>query len=438
MILQSISRHAIMLGVTAAGVFFSLLPSALATVVEQVVVVVDGEPYTLSDLKVFARTRLRREFSTQDFVQVDNEGKELLEQFITEKLIAGEIKRLGINVSNKDIDGYIDRVKERARISNDQLRAALRREGVSMEEYRASIRAQLEKGELINRQVEKRVNITPEDVRRYYRTHSRRFMTKDKVHLSHILFRVLEGTPDQVKAAFSRALEVRERALRGEDFGQLARKYSDGAGASAGGNIGWVDRASLLNEIAEVAFTMSPGEISQPVRTSLGVHLLKLEGRRSAKLLPLSQVGRKIKEVLYAKALEERFQRWLKTDLRKKHRVDVRLPGFVFRAEETREGTVKSLMASASLRSDSEEHGFWSYLNPLSYIMSETPVEDETGENLAGESIVSLFGVPVFVTESADSVEEEPLIQPEEREGSGESEESQGFFSSIWDSISPF
>ncbi|MCZ6449768.1 MAG: peptidylprolyl isomerase, partial [Deltaproteobacteria bacterium] len=245
----------------------------LATVIEQIVVVIDGDPYTLTDLKDYVRAKSRRDISTKELTQPSTYSKAALEQFITEKLITSEVNRLGIKVGEGDIDEYIEQIKRRTGINDTQLRAALLRDGMKIDQYRASIRSEIEKRELINRQVEKKVNIIPEDVERYYQANKKRFMTKGRVHLRHILIQIPEdATPEQEKAALSRALKIRERALQGVDFGRLARKYSEGAGAPDGGDIGWVDRQSLLDEIAEVAFKSSPGEISLPVRTSLGVH----------------------------------------------------------------------------------------------------------------------------------------------------------------------
>jgi peptidyl-prolyl cis-trans isomerase SurA len=411
-------------------------------VVERVIVALNGEPYTLSDFNNFARANLKREFRTEDLTR-NEESKEALERFITEKLIAAEVKRLGLNVSEKNIDAYIGKVQKRNRISDADLRAALRQEGVSFEQYRASIRAEIEKGELINRQVQKKVNITSEDVKRYYTANRRKFMTKDEVHLHHFLIRIPNGAkPEHEKAMVSKALQIRELALEGEDFAQLARRDSQRASAFEGGDIGWVDRAALLTEIADVAFELSNDEISQPVRTSMGIHLVQLKARRIGKPLPLSEVEDKIRKELYAKAMEERFQKWLKSDLRKRHRVDVKLPGVVFRAEETKEGTVNSLMASESLKGSGKERGFLSYLNPLSYIVKETPVEDELGEDFSDEKTVSILGIPLFVTESAEETEEESLIQLDPEEETGKSSEtdesSEGSSRSIWDKINPF
>jgi parvulin-like peptidyl-prolyl isomerase len=423
------------------GLLFSLLSSpSSARVVELVLVVVNGEPYTLSNFRDYARTRMGREFLTGDIDQVGKEDQEVLEQFITEKLLAAEVKLVGIRVSEEEIEHYIGQIKEKNRISDQELQAALSREGVSMEKYRASIRAEIEKSEIINRQVRKRVNITSEDVERYYRANPMRYMIQERVRLRHILLGLPErASPEREKEVMAKVAEVRSRASAGEDFAELARSYTEGAGASAGGDIGWVSRGSLLGEIEEAAFNkLSLGEVSQPLRTSLGVHLIKLEAREPRRALPLSEVAGKIKEELYAKALEERFQKWLKSDLRRRHRVDVKLPGVVFRPEEEKKGTVDSLMASRRARS--EESGFLSYLNPLSYIFRTTPIEGEDAQGeLSGTNIVSLFGVPLFTSQSGDDVPEDVLAPMDgKNSGAQKSEESGGFFSSIWKTVNPF
>lgn len=424
------------------GSFFSLHPTPLiAKVVEQVVVVIDKEPYTLSNCREYAKTKMGREFPTGDLNRIGKEDQEVLEQFITEKLLAAEVKLVGIRVGKEEVDLYIGKIKEKTGISDEELSAVLSQEGMTMDKYRASIRAEIEKNEMINLQVRKRVNITPEDVERYYRLNSKRYTTEERVRLRHILFPLPEGAlPKREIEVTLMAKEIRDRAMAGEDFAKLARNYSEGAGASEGGEIGWVSRGNLLKEIEEIAFNkLAEGEVSQPLRTSLGIHLIKLEERQAGRLLPLSEVQGKIKEGLYAQALEERFQKWLKTDLRRKHQVDVKLPGVVFRPEETKERTVDSLLASASRRSRKEEPGFLSYLNPLSYIFSETPVEGEDAEGeLSGENIVSIFGVPLFTTESDGDLSEDFII-PEGTNGSDQSsEESPGFFSSMWESLNPF
>ena len=129
----------------------------------------------------------------------------------------------------------------------------------------------------------------------------------------------------------------------------MAREYSDGAGRADGGEIGWVNRGTLIAGLEEVAFDkLKPGQVSEPFRTTMGMHIVKLEARESGTVLPLATVAPKIKQELLNKAMEERFAKWLKSDLRRKHRVEVKLAGVTFKPEESKEDTVNSLMVRSN------------------------------------------------------------------------------------------
>jgi peptidyl-prolyl cis-trans isomerase SurA len=407
-----------------------------ANVIEQIIVVLDGEPYTLTNLKEYAKSHMSRDFPVGDLKQLGKEDQRVLEQFITDKLLAAEVKQSGIKVTEEEIDQYIEQIKQKNGINDAQLREALRREGVTWEKYRASIRTEVERGEIIESQVRKKVNITPEDVERYYQLNQKKYVSDERVRLRHILLLVAEG-PGGEKAALEKASDLRRRALAGEDFAQLAVSYSEGAGAAEGGDIGWITRGSVLQEIDEIAFGKLPvGEVSLPVRTSAGIHLLKVESREPGKQIPLSDIKEKIKDEVLAKATEERFNRWLKTDLRKRHKVDVKLPGVVFRPEDTKEGTLDTLVASRSKRSKNASSSFWDFLNPF----KSTPIEDdeEIGENPnSGQNVISLFGTPLFRSESADPAEttDEILAPIENPQSAGEKPKASGGF---WRSLNPF
>ncbi len=453
------SRLAIILAPMALWILlFPTHSPLLAMLVEQVIVVVNGDPYTLSDLDQYATTKTGAKLPTSDFTKVSQDAKSLaiLEQFITDKLIAAEVKRLGIIVGNEQIDRFIEMIKKKNQLTDAQLTMALRRDGMDMERYRKSIRTEIEKERLVRREVKAKVSVTPEDIKRYYQANKNKFRTKDRVRLRHILIQVPDNpTPEEEKAADSKALEIRKLAIAGESFAQLARKYSQGAGASEGGEIGWLDRPSLINELADAAFNMSAGGISQPIRTTLGVHILKVEDRDLGSVLPLSEVEGKIKVELNAKVSEELFLKWLKTDLRKNHQVDVKVPGVVFRAEETKEGTVNALMASESSR-EPKERSLLSKLNPFSYIIKSTSVEEEEGEYPSDERTVSIFGIPIFQTESAGDLDEDVVILsepaapaegtaqakeptgPEASQEANDSKTSKGFFSKVLDGLNPF
>lgn len=417
--------------------------SVQGRVVEQIVTVIDGEPYTLTNIASYAKTKMAREFPVGSLEKINGSDREVLEQFITEKLLDAEIREAGIKVTDQDIEIYIDQIKQKNRLTDADLKTALGREGQSLQSYKASVRAELEKGELINRQVRKKVNITDEDVERYYKLNSNNYRVEDRARIRHILLPLSDkASPEEVQAALAKGNELYDQIAAGGDFAGLAQKHSDGAGRESGGDIGWVNRGTLLKPIEDAAFDkLSVGQVSRPIRSSMGLHLVKLESRDIGAVLPLSKVASKIKEELYAKAMEERYSKWLKTELRRKHTVDVKLAGVVFKPEDSKEDTMGSLMAKSTRLNRKEDRGFLAYLNPLSYVVSETPSNEEEQKQgpLAGKNIVSVFGVPLFTTDRVDDVPDilSPPAQPSEKNSPAQ-EPQNGFFSSIVNRLNPF
>lgn len=401
--------------VLCAAAFLALLavfPSASpGSLVEKIVVVVNGIPHTFSDLRKFTQDKLKQDIEL-DELTAGRVPKAVLDDFITHELIRAEVKNTGIRVRDADIDRYIEALRKRNNVTLTQLTAMLERDGKDMEQYREEVRAQIEQEELIQRNVRKRIHITIQDAQRYYEANPGSFQTELTVHLRHLMLAADEGAaPEQTQAVLSRIGELRRQIVDGADFAALARAHSQGAGASEGGDIGWVKPENLPDSLAGAATTLKKGEISQPVRSSLGYHLVKAEDRKGGERLAFAAVSERVREQLFNKTLEERFAKWLKTDLRKKHRVEVKLERYAFEAQQAARGTVGNLMASAT--AGEEDKDFWDYINPVTYIYDEEIIRDTSGV-VGDRKRVKLFGIPLFTTEAGDD-DDVPLDQPLER-----------------------
>jgi peptidyl-prolyl cis-trans isomerase SurA len=405
---------------------------ASAAVVEQLIVVINGEPYTLSSLNSYAKSKMGRSFPNGSLDQINATDREVLEQFITDKLLESEVREAGISITDADVNQYIDQVKKNNRLSDDDLKTALAREGQTVASYKVSVKTEMEKSEIIDRQVKRKVTITDEDVERYYKANPNKYRSDARARIRHILLTLPErAAPDRVQAVMAEGKELYERIKAGEDFATLAKEYSQGAGQADGGDIGWIKRGTLIPGLEEVAFEkLQVGQVSEPFRTSMGVHIVKLEAREAGNVLPLATVAPRIKEELLNKALQERFAKWMKTDLRRKHRVDIKIAGVVFKPEESKEDTMNTLVAGSNPSARrSEERTFLSYFNPFSYIVKQTPVEDiDPKSPMAGKNIVSVLGVPLFTTEAPDEAPD--VLNPPPAKSSDQG----GFF----DSLNPF
>jgi peptidyl-prolyl cis-trans isomerase SurA len=290
---------------------------ARAVVVNKILATVDGEPITLYQLKQYSERNLR----TRQGPALDQ--SQMLEALITDRVIEKEASDKGLIVRDEDIDRYIDGIKEHNHLTDEQLQQALSAQGLTMESYRIQVREDIQKAQLINREIRGKVNVTPEEVERYYKAHLTEYSTPARMQVALILVHLDPNpTPDQVVAMTAKAEEVRARITKGADFAEMAKQYSDDPSGKDGGDLGWFKHGEMLDEVEKVAEKLKVGEVSEPVRTKAGIHLIKLEGREGASHEDLSELQDQIKQQLYNAALEDRFEKWLTDELRKRHHVE--------------------------------------------------------------------------------------------------------------------
>lgn len=144
------------------------------------------------------------------------------------------------------------------------------------------------------------VSVSLEDAKNYYESHKDEFSTKQQVHPRHILFRVSQGDSDAaIKQKSDAANKVYEEIKAGGDFAALAKKYSEDPGTNfIGGDVGLVPKDSLPEPMGETLYKMNPGDVVPPIRTSLGFHILKLEGKEEGKTSSFEEVSPLIVEKL--------------------------------------------------------------------------------------------------------------------------------------------
>lgn len=292
---------------------------APAALVNKVLATVDGEPITLYDLKQFSARNIR---TKQASGQVDQQ--QILEAVITDKLVQREASAKGIIVRDEDVDRYMQTIKERNKINDEQLAQALANQGLTMEAYRAQIREDIQRQQLITREIRGKVSVTPEEVQRYYDSHRSDYSTPERMQVAHIFFRVdTNASSDAVAAAMAKANTVHDQLDKGADFGDLARQYSEDASGKDGGSLGWFKQGELLEDIEKPARGLEVGQYSKPIRTRAGVHIVKVEAREGESRKNLDELADQIKDQLYQQALEDRFQKYLTEELHKRHHVEL-------------------------------------------------------------------------------------------------------------------
>ncbi|OCC15893.1 Peptidyl-prolyl cis-trans isomerase PpiD [Dissulfuribacter thermophilus] len=178
--------------------------------------------------------------------------------------------------------------------------------------------------EFSKRFIEDKVTISDEEVKAYYEKHKDQFTQREQVKARHILVKVPAGAnEDAWKKAKKKALDIKARAEKGEDFAKLAKEFSDDPGTKdRGGELGYFGKGRMVPEFEKVAFSLEPGVISDPVKTIFGWHLIQVEDKKAAQVKPLEDV----KSFVRQRALQEKKREMLEkllADVEKKYSVKI-------------------------------------------------------------------------------------------------------------------
>lgn len=306
--------------VIAAVLVLLSTTAASAETVGKILATIDGTPVTTWEVKQFMIERSRGEELPPD---IRPDSPQVLDAYITEKLIQKEISDQGIVVTDADVDRYVEGIRVQNKLTLERLKDAVEAQGMSWEGYRAQVREEMQKAQLINKEIRGKVNVTPEEIKRYYEAHKSEFVAQGtQVHVRHIPLPLPAGASDEdVTATVAKAKKLRDGIDDVDDFAQVAK---DEAGDDSGGDLGFLDPNSMQDDLGDAVKKLSPGEVSEPIVASGAVHLVMVEEVKEGADEPVDQYSDEIKQKLYNEAIEGRYERWLKEDLRLRHYVDIR------------------------------------------------------------------------------------------------------------------
>lgn len=286
-----------------------------AEVVNRIVALVDGDPITAHEVRRYGEER--RAHNVSDDM--------LLEAVITDRILAKEIAARKISARPEDIDRYVNETMARNKLTEEQFKVALKEQGLTLDQYRERIKGEIEKTQLVGQELRgDPPTVTDEDVRAYYDKHKGDFGKKSGVTVRDIFFAFNpKMTKQDVMAVIERAKAVKQMAEAGQSFDALARKYSEGPGAERGGLLGSFRKGEMAPQLEQAAFALGPGEVSPPIVSPNGVHLLKVDAVQADGHLEFDAVKDEIRQGLVNQALDERFRDWIAKNLRARHHVEV-------------------------------------------------------------------------------------------------------------------
>jgi len=296
-------------------------------VVDRVVAVVNQEIITLSELDkwkgplltdIQAEDRLEKRERTLEVL------RKILDRLVEEKLIDQEVKKSGLKVSAKEMDGTIEEIKRRNNMTQENFEQALAREGLNLETFRKQLEKQLLRSRLINLSLKIEPKVGEKELKDFYQKNTDRYRGIETYRPSHILFHVpKEATPEEVQEIRKKCQKVLEKIKKGEDFGEMAILYSEDASAKDRGDLGNFKRGELIPAFEKEALSLKVGEISGIVRTEFGFHIIKLLDRSGGEPPPFEEIKEKVRADCLENEMERAFKQFL-TTLREKSVIEIK------------------------------------------------------------------------------------------------------------------
>ncbi|MCL4245105.1 MAG: peptidylprolyl isomerase [Candidatus Dadabacteria bacterium] len=326
--------------IVAAAVLIAVQAAESRETVDRVVAVVNDDIITLSEMNEMVTS-----INLTNNHNMDQD--EVLQQMIEQKLFEQEADKLGIKVSEAELDAGIAQVKQRFNLNDEQMAEVLQKQNLTMESFREQWRLQTLSNKLLDSQLKNKIVVTDEEVAVYYKENYGGAGTVtssasapsdspvEEVRIAHIL--ISSSSPD----AEARVEKVAEMAKSGQDFSQLAKEYSDDShSADKGGDLGYFKQGDLI-ETLETAIENTPeGGVAGPVESPAGYHVIKVVERKSvgggekkkAKkgssatdgLAIDDQTKKEITDILYRQKAEEQLKTWL-DGIKSNAYIDVRL-----------------------------------------------------------------------------------------------------------------
>ncbi|MBM7655010.1 peptidylprolyl isomerase [Neobacillus cucumis] len=233
---------------------------------------------------------------------VNQYGSDTVDQIIEDKIVASEAAKKNITISNSTVTTEINKLKEQYG-GEDAFKQALVDNNTTLTALKNDVKNYL----LIKKLIEPEITVTEDEMKTYFDQNKDSFATAEQVKASHILV-----------ADEKTAKEIKQKLDNGEDFATLAKKYStDSSTKENGGELGYFAKGTMVTEFDNVAFSLPVGKISDPVKTTYGYHIIKVEDKKPAQAANYEASKTQIKETLIDQKVDSEYQTWI--DSKKKN-----------------------------------------------------------------------------------------------------------------------
>ena len=298
-----------------------------AEIIEQVLVKVNGEIFTKTDLEQRQVQALRQRGQQIDLKAdaanqqlrkaLDEITPQIMVDVVNEMLVVQRGRELGYSLSNEQFTGIVDNIKKENKIETEEaFQAALKAEGMSMSDLRRNLERSMIRQKVEQNEVLSKIGISETEAKSYYDTHMNEFTTPPSVTLREILIAVQSDNRGvnvgAEEAAKTRIEELRAQVTSGQQpFEKLASEVSESPSKANAGLIGPLSVLDLSPELRKLVESMKPGDVSQPIRTSRGFQLFKLESKTDTHTMPFEQAKEQIGERVFTDKRKGEYMKYL-------------------------------------------------------------------------------------------------------------------------------
>jgi peptidyl-prolyl cis-trans isomerase SurA len=268
---------------TKPGSGFLPPASSSAKVVDSIHVVVNDEVITKNEVRGrVAQTVQNLKARNVQLPDQSTLERQVVESMIVERAQIQLAKEMGVRIDDRTLDATISRIAENQKMTVQELRNQMEKEGMAYAQFRDDIRNEIMMQRLREHEVDSKIQISEAEIDTYLVASKAAASEKVEMNLAQILVAVPENaSPEQIAARRARAEEVARQLRTGADFSKAAATYSDAADALKGGDIGWRDPDRLPPVFATELRKLNAGQITPIIKTNVGFHILKVAGKRS-------------------------------------------------------------------------------------------------------------------------------------------------------------
>lgn len=309
-------------------------PPPKGDVIEDIVARVNDDIITshqLDQAKQSLKDEIKQECSGCNDAKIESEyqqqEKNVLSDLIDQSLLVQRAKDEGIT-ADADVIKQLDQIRLSNHLDSlEALQRAVEASGMNWDDYKKSLTEHFLTQKLIQQDVGGSVQIDPSDVKKYYEEHKSQFNLPETVVLREIFLSTKGKTPAQVEAVRKQIENIRQRILNGDDFGQLAKLYSQSPDASDSGEMGSFQRGQLSPNIEDQVFKLQHNQMTPVIQSADGFEFFQVEQHYQAGIQPLDAVEGKIENALYQERMPKAYHDFLQ-ELRKESYIRVQ-PGYV-------------------------------------------------------------------------------------------------------------